>query len=111
VSSDRILLFCINSPHTYSPVFFLGTVLRRNEQDGVGLEDIDALQLELEALLSATVVRKMTLKEEVKILNNIEKYKGQGKSYKRVRLLLLSSKNGGSTTANESMIFAALKWQ
>ena len=60
------------------------SVLRRNEQDGVGLEDIDALQLELEALLSATVVRKLTLKEEVKILANIEKYRGQGKSFKRV---------------------------
>ena len=61
------------------------SVLRRNEQDGVGLEDIDALQLELEALLSATVVRKLTLKEEVKILANIEKYRGQGKSFKRVK--------------------------
>ena len=60
-------------------------VLRRSEQDGVGLEDVDALQLELEALLSATVVRKMTLKEEIKILNNIEKYKGQGRSLKKVR--------------------------
>jgi hypothetical protein len=27
----------------------------------------------------------MTLKEESKILNNIEKYKGQGRSLKRVR--------------------------
>jgi hypothetical protein len=70
-------------------IFFL--VLRRSEQDGVGLEDIDALQLELEALLSATVVRKMTLKEEIKILNNIEKYKGQGRSFKRVRKLVFSS--------------------
>ena len=60
-------------------------VVRRSEQDGIGLEDVDALQLELEALLSATVVRKMTLKEESKILNNIEKYKGQGRSLKRVR--------------------------
>lgn len=72
-----------------SYIFFL--VLRRSEQDGVGLEDIDALQLELEALLSATVVRKMTLKEEIKILNNIEKYKGQGRSFKRVRELVFSS--------------------
>ena len=63
----------------------LSLVLRRSEQDGVGLEDVDALQLELEALLSATVVRKMTLKEEIKILNNIEKYKGQGRPLKKVR--------------------------
>ena len=48
------------------------------------MEDIDTLQLELEALLSATVVRKMTIKEETKILNNLERYKGQGKLSKRV---------------------------
>jgi hypothetical protein len=36
-------------------------------------------------------VRKMTLKEEIKILNNIEKYKGQGRSFKRVRELVFSS--------------------
>ena len=54
-------------------------VLKRNEQDGVGMEDIDALQMELEAMLSSTVVRKMTLKEELDVLCNVEKYRGQGK--------------------------------
>ena len=62
-------------------------VLRRSEHDGIGLEDVDTLQLELEALLSATVVRKFTLKEETKVLNNIEKYKSGGKLHKRVIIL------------------------
>ena len=59
-------------------------VLRRSEHVGIGLEDVDTLQLELEALLSATVVRKVTLKEETKVLSNIEKYKNGGKLHKRV---------------------------
>lgn len=59
------------------------SVLRRSDQDGIGLEDVDPLQLELEALLSASVVRKMTLKEEIKILSNIEKYKGQARLLKK----------------------------
>uniref|UniRef100_A0A0K2TK42 Transcriptional adapter 3Blike [Megachile rotundata] n=1 Tax=Lepeophtheirus salmonis TaxID=72036 RepID=A0A0K2TK42_LEPSM len=48
-------------------------VLKRNETEGITLEDVDALQMELEALLSSTVVRKMTLKEEHKNLSNLEK--------------------------------------
>ena len=66
-------------------------VLKRSEQDGIGFEDVDTLQIELEALLSATVVRKLRLKEEIKILSNLERYKGQGKSHKRVRSHLTHS--------------------
>ena len=62
------------------------SVLKRNENDGIGMEDIDTLQMELEAMLSATVVRKNTLKEELEILNDIEKYKGQGKAGKKGEL-------------------------
>lgn len=54
-------------------------VLKRSDQDGVGMEDIDTLQMELEAMLSSTVVRKITLKEELDVLYDIEKYKGHGK--------------------------------
>ena len=61
-------------------------VLRRSENDGIGFEDVDTLQLELEALLSATVVRKFTLKDESKVISNIEKYKSGGKLYKKVIL-------------------------
>ncbi len=62
-------------------------VLRRSENDGVGMEDIDTLQLEIEALLSSTVVRKNSLQEEVKVIQHAEKYKGQGKYLKRVSCL------------------------
>ena len=55
-------------------------MLRRSDSDGVGLEDIDTLQLELEAMLTAAVVRKMTLKEEIKVLTNADKYRGSGKN-------------------------------
>jgi transcriptional adapter 3 len=47
------------------------------------MEDIDTLQLELEALLSSTVVRKNTLREELTVLNDAEKYKGHGKFNKK----------------------------
>ena len=60
-------------------------VLRRAESDGVTLEDVDPLQLELEAMLTAVVLRKQSISQEAKVINNIEKYKGQGKaSLKRV---------------------------
>ena len=48
------------------------------------MEDIDALQMELEAMLSSTVVRKMTLKEELDVLFDIDKYKGRGKLNRKV---------------------------
>jgi len=59
------------------------SVVQRSEADGIGFEDVDTLQVELEALLSATVVRKVTLKEEIKVLANVERYKGQSKGHKR----------------------------
>ena len=67
-------------------------VVQRSEADGIGFEDVDTLQVELEALLSATVVRKVTLKEEIKVLANVERYKGQSKGHKRVRVNILSNR-------------------
>jgi len=66
-----------NDHAKYFPRF--SAVLKRSDQDGVGMEDIDALQMELEAMLSSTVVRKITLKEELDVLFDIDKYKGRGK--------------------------------
>ena len=66
-------------------------VLKRSDQDGVGMEDIDTLQMELEAMLSSTVVRKITLKEELDVLYDIEKYKGHGKFNRKVISYLLCS--------------------
>ena len=53
------------------------SVLKRNEQDGVGMEDIDALQMEMEAMLSSVVVRKMALKDELEALQDVHTFKGQ----------------------------------
>jgi len=55
------------------------SVLRRSDADGVGMEDIDSLQLELESLLSAVVVRKSHIKEEMSLLQNIDKIKGKNR--------------------------------
>lgn len=48
------------------------TILNRTEDEGVGMDDLDALQLELEALLSAVVVRSRVLREEIQVLSNAE---------------------------------------
>jgi len=45
-------------------------ILNRTEDDGVGMEDLDALQLELEALLSAVVVRTRVLQVNTLQLHN-----------------------------------------
>lgn len=47
-------------------------ILNRTEEEGVGMDDLDALQLELEALLSAVVVRSRVLREEIQVLSNAE---------------------------------------
>lgn len=58
-------------------------MLKRTEDNGIGLEDIDTLQFELEAMLAAAVMRKTALKKESNILNHAEKYRGSGKNSKR----------------------------
>lgn len=61
-----------------APRFF--NVLKRPSGDeSLGLEDLDGLQLELEALLSNVVVRKRHIKEELDILTNLDKYRGKNK--------------------------------
>nr|CAD7204263.1 unnamed protein product [Timema douglasi] len=40
-------------------------VLNRSEEDGIGMEDMDALQLEMEAMLSAIVKRNYILNDEI----------------------------------------------
>ncbi|XP_067005455.2 transcriptional adapter 3-B isoform X2 [Anabrus simplex] len=55
-------------------------VLHRTEEEGVGMDDLDALQLELEALLSAVAVRSRVLQEELQVLSNAEeKHDKKGK--------------------------------
>jgi len=49
-----------------------------NEEGGLGPEDLDGLQLQVETRLSNVVVRKRQIKEEMNILTNtkLEKYRG-----------------------------------
>uniref|UniRef100_A0A6V7LBC9 Transcriptional adapter 3 n=1 Tax=Bracon brevicornis TaxID=1563983 RepID=A0A6V7LBC9_9HYME len=47
-------------------------ILQRNQEEGVGMEDLDTLQLELETLLSSTVVRSRMLQEEISCLSSAE---------------------------------------
>ena len=62
-------------------------VLQRDDANGVGLDDVDALQLELEALLAATVVKRSAVREEVSVIRDADKYAKQGgkDSGRRVR--------------------------
>jgi len=47
-------------------------VLSRREEEGVGMEDLDQLQLELESLLSAVAIRLRLLQNEIQATNNSE---------------------------------------
>ena len=57
------------------------------------MEDVDALQLELEAMLAATVVKKRTVAHEVKLIEDMERKGGASSS---------SSKSGGKRGAAAS---------
>jgi transcriptional adapter 3 len=48
------------------------SVLQRNAEDGINMEDLDILQLELEMLLSSVVVRSRMLQEEIASLSASE---------------------------------------
>ena len=60
-----------------APSYF--SVIKRPQSEELGLEDLDNLQLELESILSASVIRRKHIKEEVEILTNLDKYKGKVK--------------------------------
>lgn len=63
-------------------------ILKRTAEEGVGMEDLDTLQLELEMLLSAVVVRHRTLQEEITNLSSAEERRDRrSKSGKSVPLL------------------------
>ncbi|XP_015114435.1 transcriptional adapter 3-B [Diachasma alloeum] len=48
------------------------SILQRPVDEGVGMEDLDILQLELETLLSSVVVRNRMLQEEISCLSSAE---------------------------------------
>ncbi|XP_029659828.1 transcriptional adapter 3-B [Formica exsecta] len=63
-------------------------ILKRTAEEGVGMEDLDTLQLELETLLSAVVVRHRTLQDEIANLSSVEERRDRrSKSGKSVPLL------------------------
>lgn len=60
------------------------SVLTRSDNDGIGMEDMDSLQQELERMLTNIMVRKLHIKEEVNSLQNVDKWGKNKKSGKRV---------------------------
>ncbi|XP_012285754.1 transcriptional adapter 3-B [Orussus abietinus] len=63
-------------------------VLQRTVEEGVVMDDLDTLQLELEMLLSSVVVRNRTLQEEITSLSSAEERRDRrSKSGKSLSLL------------------------
>ncbi|KYN15169.1 PREDICTED: transcriptional adapter 3 [Trachymyrmex cornetzi] len=64
------------------------SILKRTAEEGVVMDDLDTLQLELETLLSAVVVRHRTLQDEIASLFSAEERKDRrSKSSKSLSLL------------------------
>ena len=57
----------------YSAPRFFNVLKRPSGEESLSLEDLDGLQIELEALLSNVVVRKKHINKELDILNNLDK--------------------------------------
>ncbi|XP_011159252.1 transcriptional adapter 3-B [Solenopsis invicta] len=64
------------------------SILKRTAEEGISMDDLDTLQLELETLLSAVVVRHRTLQDEIASLFSAEERKDRrSKSGKSLSLL------------------------
>ncbi|KAK6633079.1 hypothetical protein RUM43_012822 [Polyplax serrata] len=79
-------------------------VLARSEEEGVGMEDLDTLQLELEALLSCVAVRNRVIREEIKLLESAEE-----KRDKKTKLALTSGVKRGAANRSEDRPIKILK--
>ena len=62
-------------------------VLQREESEGIGIEELDTLQLELETLLAAVSRRMRQLESETKVLVDWQEKKDVKKGGKPVSLL------------------------
>ncbi|XP_012231198.1 transcriptional adapter 3-B [Linepithema humile] len=83
-TSQIILKTIDNSRHL--PKYI--SILKRSAEEGVGMEDLDELQLELETLLSAVVVRHRTLQDEITNLSSAEERRDRrSKSGKNLSLI------------------------
>ena len=60
-----------------APNYF--NIIKRPQNEEIGMEDLDNLQLELESILSSTVINRKHIKDELDILTNLDKYKGKVK--------------------------------
>eukprot|EP00095_Tigriopus_kingsejongensis_P012371 maker-scaffold190_size271632-snap-gene-0.23 protein:Tk12371 transcript:maker-scaffold190_size271632-snap-gene-0.23-mRNA-1 annotation:"hypothetical protein CAPTEDRAFT_174003" len=49
---------------------------------GLGVEEVDTLQLELEAMLTSTRVRRNAIQHELQLVTHLEKHKGEAKGRK-----------------------------
>lgn len=74
-------------------------VLGRSEDDGIGVEELDTLQLELETLLSSASRRLRALEEQrqVKMLNNISKSSFIYSLHDRMGLIVFFMSNTDNT--------------
>ncbi|XP_012543058.1 transcriptional adapter 3-B [Monomorium pharaonis] len=64
------------------------SILKRTPEEGISMDDLDTLQLELETLLSAVVVRHRTLQDEIASLFSAEERRDRrSKSGKSLSLL------------------------
>ncbi|XP_012269456.2 transcriptional adapter 3-B [Athalia rosae] len=64
------------------------SILQRSTEEGVGMEDLDTLQLELETLLSSVVVRCRLLQDEITNLSSAEERRDKkSKSVKGLSVL------------------------
>jgi hypothetical protein len=50
----------------------------------LSLEELNSLQAEMEGLLASTALRKKVISDEKEIVDNLEKYKGQTKLFRKV---------------------------
>ena len=73
---------------TSAPNYF--NVIKRLSSEDIGLEDLDSLQLELESMLSSSVIRRRHLKEELDVVTNIDKYKGKVKKVSKLNIKMLN---------------------
>lgn len=65
-------------------------VLSRSVEDGVGMEDLDQLQHDLEKLLSTTAVRNRLLRSEIESIDRVEERRKnkRGRPYDKVYLFI-----------------------
>lgn len=79
------------------------SVLQRNAEDGINMDDLDVLQLELEMLLSAVVVRSRMLQDEIASLSASEERRDRrSKGGKGLALMDKKGKDEGGSKLKPS---------